>query len=141
VRVYLDTNVLISALATRGLCADLLEAILADHDLLVGETVLKELQRVLSQKMHLAPKAVAELDAFLRRQGEVVHSDRLLRLKVRDPADRPILAEAVAGRAEMLVTGDRDLLVLAARAPIAIRSPREVWELLRSGETKGSGAS
>ena len=140
-RVYLDTNVLISALATRGLCADLLEVILADHDLLVGETVLKELQRVLSRKMHLAPKAVTELDAFLRRQGEVVHSDRLLRLKVRDPADRPILAEAVAGRAQLLVTGDRDLLVLAARAPIAIRSPREVWELLRSGETKRGGAS
>jgi predicted nucleic acid-binding protein len=65
----------------------------------------------------------------------------LLRLKVRDPADRPILAEAVAGRADLLVTGDRDLLVLAARAPVAIRSPREVWKLLRSGATKGSGAT
>ena len=139
-RVYLDTNVLVSALATRGLCADLLEAVLADHDLVVGETVLAELQRVLGQKVRLAPKGVAELDAFLRRQGDVVRTDRLLRLKIRDPSDRPILAEAVAGRADVLVTGDRDLLVLAARAPLAIRSPREFWDFLRSGKAKRSGA-
>jgi putative PIN family toxin of toxin-antitoxin system len=141
VRVYPDTNVLVSAVATRGLCADLLEAILADHDLVLGETVLAELQRVLGQKMRLGPKRVAELDGFLRQQGDVVRTDRLLRLKIRDPSDRPILAEAVAGRADALVTGDRDLLVLAARSPVAIRSPREFWDLLRSGKAKGSGAS
>ena len=140
-RAYLDTNVLVSALATRGLCADLLEAILADHDLILGETVLRELQRVLGRKLQLAPKAVGELDAFLRGHAEVIHTDRLLRLKVRDPGDRPILAQAVAGRADVLVTGDRDLLVLAARAPIPIRSPREVWEFLRSGNPKKTGAS
>ena len=140
-RVYLDTNVLVSAFATRGLCADLLEVVLAHHQLLVGEAVLAELRRVLTQKLQKATKLVAELEAYLRREGEVVHSDRLLRVKVRDPADRAILAEAVAGRADVLVTGDRDLLVLGDRAPLPIHSPREAWELLRSGDTEGSGAS
>lgn len=130
--MYLDTNVLVSAVATRGLCADLFEAILADHDLVLGETVLVELHRVLGRKVRLAPKTVAELDAFLRRQGAVVRGGRLLRLKVRDPSDRRILAEAVAGRADVLVTGDRDLLVLAGRAPVPILSPREFWDRVGS---------
>jgi putative PIN family toxin of toxin-antitoxin system len=134
VRVYPDTNVLVSAMATRGLCADLLQVILTDHQLLVGETVLTEVIRVLERKLHLTPKTISEWEAFLRRQGEVVPTVPPLALRVRDAADRAILAEAVAGRADVLVTGDRDLLVLAPRAPLRIQSPREFWEQLRSAE-------
>jgi putative PIN family toxin of toxin-antitoxin system len=141
VRVYPDTNVLSSAFTTRGLCADLLEVILAHHHLLVGETVLVELERVLTRKLQRAAKLATELEAYLRRQGEVVRSERLLRIKVRDPADRPILAEAVAGRAALLVTGDRDLLVLGERTPVPTLSPRDAWELVRSAESAGSGVS
>jgi predicted nucleic acid-binding protein len=46
-RVFLDTNVLVSAFASRGICADLLRYVLVEHDLLVGEVVLVELERVL----------------------------------------------------------------------------------------------
>ena len=131
-RVYPDTNVLVSAVATRGLCADLFQAILSNHELLIGETVLVELARVLARKLHLAPSTITEWDGFLRRQGEIIPTGPLLRVKVRDPQDRAILAEAVAGRADVLVTGDRDLLVLAARPPLRILSPRDFWDLLRS---------
>jgi len=134
VRVYPDTNVLISAMATRGLCADLLQVILADHQLVVGETVLTEVARVLDRKLHLPPKAIAAWEGFLRRQGEVIPAVPPLSFKLRDAADRAILAEAVAGRADVLVTGDQDLLIVAPRAPIRIRSPREFWEQLRSAE-------
>lgn len=131
-RVYPDTNVLVSAVATRGLCADLFQVIFADHGLLVGQTVLGEFTRILTRKLHLAPSHVSEWVAFLRRQGELIPTGPLLRVKVRDPHDRPILAEAVAGRADVLVTGDRDLLDLTAPAPLAILSPRDFWERLRS---------
>ncbi len=40
-RVALDTSVLVSAVAARGLCADVFNLILAEHDLIVGETVLQ----------------------------------------------------------------------------------------------------
>jgi predicted nucleic acid-binding protein len=53
VKVALDTNVLVSAVATRGLCADIFNHILAEHQLVVGVTVLSELQRVLREKMRL----------------------------------------------------------------------------------------
>jgi predicted nucleic acid-binding protein len=50
VKVFLDTNVLASALATRGLCAELFEVVLQSHELLVSPPVLKELECVLPEK-------------------------------------------------------------------------------------------
>ena len=71
-RVFLDTNALVSALATRGLCADVLQACLSDHWLLVGESVLRELRSVLRRKLGLPEEMISEVEAFLRREGEIV---------------------------------------------------------------------
>ena len=49
-RVCLDTNVLVAAFATRGLCADVLRTVLAEHELVIGDVILDELRRVLSTK-------------------------------------------------------------------------------------------
>ncbi len=131
-KIYLDTNVLVSAVATRGLCADVLHAVLAEHQLIVGDAVLSELRRVLRQKIRLPAGAVSEVEAFLRQQAVVVRTVPPLAIKIRDHDDLAILAEAVAGAADVLVTGDRDLLDIAARAPLPIVTPRGLWELLRS---------
>ncbi len=136
-KVYLDTNVFVSAFATRGLCADLFQAVIADHQLVVGETVLVELRRILSRKLRMAPGLIEEVEAFLRSQGEVVRDPPPMALVIRDPSDRVVLAEAVAGGAEVLVTGDADLLSVAAGAPLPIVAPRAFWELLKTGPRGG----
>jgi predicted nucleic acid-binding protein len=51
VKVFLDTNVLASALTTRGLCAELFEVVLQSHDLLTSDPVLRELERILPEKL------------------------------------------------------------------------------------------
>ena len=76
---------------------------------------------------------VDEVDAFLRSQGEVVREPPPITFEVRDPSDRLVVAKAVAGGAEVLVTGDGDLLSVAAGAPLAIVAPRAFWELLKAG--------
>jgi len=131
VKVYLDTNVLVSAVATRGLCADILHAVLAEHELVVGEAALSELRRVLRRKIRLTADIVTEMEAFLRQQAFVVMAAPPLTINIRDRDDLLILAEAVAGKADVLVTGDRDLLDIATRAPLPIVTPRGLWELLR----------
>lgn len=131
-KVALDTNVLVSAVATRGLCADLFHATLAEHQLVVGETVLAELRRVSRQKLRVPADTIDALDAFLRRQAIVVSSAPALGLKIRDPADGPVLAEAVAGSADVFVTGDHDLLEVGTKSPIPILTPRAYWERLRA---------
>ena len=55
-----------------------------------------------------------------------------LGIAVRDETDVPVLAEAVAGCADVLVTGDRDLLKITDKLPIRILSPRGFWEHLRN---------
>ncbi len=128
-RVYLDTNVVVSAVATRGLCADVLQAVVAEHDLVVGEAMLSELRRILPQKLGLPKEMVEETEAFLRRQGTVVEA-KAVAIKGLDPADAAVVAEAAAGEVDLLVTGDHGLLT-APGLPIKTISPRDLWERLR----------
>jgi predicted nucleic acid-binding protein len=51
-------------------------------------------------------------------------------VRLRDPDDHWVLASAIAGEADVLVTGDRDLLAASVRAPLPILHPRGCWELL-----------
>jgi uncharacterized protein len=134
VKVYLDTNVVVSAFATRGLCADVLHVVLAEHQLVVGEALLTEVRRVLRQKIGLPANAVAEIEALLRQQSVVVRAAPPLNIRIRDRDDLPILAEAAAGGVDVLVTGDGDLLDIAPRAPVPIVTPRGLWEILRAPE-------
>ena len=131
-RIFLDTNVLVSALATRGICADVLQVILADHALIVGETVLGELRRVLRDKLDVPLATVESAEVFLRRQGVLVERAAALGIEVRDPDDVAVLEQAIAGEADMLVTGDRDLLEINEDITVRIVSPRGLWEALRS---------
>ena len=129
-RVFLDTNVVVSAVATRGLCADLFQAILAEHELVLGETVLGELRTVLSRKMRVPRDTIQELEAHLRGHATVVKAARKRRIAGLDAADAAIIAEAVGARADVLVSGDQDLLKLAD-PPVKIVSPRGLWGALR----------
>jgi putative PIN family toxin of toxin-antitoxin system len=131
VRVFLDTNVLASAFATRGLCSDVLRAVVSEHELLVGEVVIAELRRVLRTKIRVPAALIADIEQFLRDHEIVPKPERPAAVKLRDPDDRWIVASAVAGRADLLVTGDRDLLEMAGQLPIPVLDPRGFWNLLR----------
>ncbi|MFW6175439.1 MAG: VapC toxin family PIN domain ribonuclease, partial [Acidobacteriota bacterium] len=66
-RVYFDTNVLASALGTRGFCAEVLELVAARHELLLGTPVLAELERVLAERFGLDEPTIRRvLDSFRR---------------------------------------------------------------------------
>jgi putative PIN family toxin of toxin-antitoxin system len=134
-RVFLDTNVLASALATRGLCADVLQVVLAEHQLIVGEKVLSELHRVLLRKFGATTELADETDEFLRREAEVIGKAPRLELSVRDADDILVLEQAVAGAADVLVTGDRDLLEMKSEVAVRMLSPRAFWDLLREVST------
>lgn len=130
-KICLDTNVLVSAFATRGLAADVLRVVLAEHELLVSELILIEFRRALEKKMRAPADKIAFAEQVLRAQTMIPEAAALASPRVRDPADARVLASAVAGGAEVLVTGDADLLTVAASSPIPILSPRELWERLR----------
>ncbi len=135
-RVFLDTNVLVAAFATRGLCADLLRAVLAKHELLSSATVAKELTRTLVEKIRVPEPTVDEIIAFLR--SSAVFPDTAAGpppVAIRDPDDAVILSEALVLRADVLVTGDKDLLEAGEVPGISILDPRGFWHLVRGEES------
>ena len=132
-RVCFDTNVLVSAFATRGLAADALRVVLAEHELLVPELVLDEFGRVLRRKLRAPEGVVSTAEQLLRLQTVVPMAPVPAEPHVRDRSDARIRAAAGAGGAEVLVTGDRDLLDAAASSPIPVVTPRELWSRLRAG--------
>lgn len=135
-RVCLDTNVLVAAFATRGLCADVLMAVLVDHELVIGDVILEELERVLAEKLGV-PKPRREAVRAALATAVVVPRPAAPRpaaphtMPLADADDPWIVATAIAGQAQVLVTGDHGLLATANTAPLAILTPRAFWELLR----------
>ena len=119
-------------MATRGICADVLRVVIADHDLVISETVLDELRRVLGDKLDVPRATVEAAEEFLQRQGIVIGQAPSLGIAVRDRDDVAVLEEAVGGQANVLVTGDRDLLEIEHAVPIRMVSPRGLWEDLSS---------
>jgi uncharacterized protein len=131
-KIFADTNVLVSALATRGLCADLLRHVIAEHELLCGEVVLDELERILQRKMKVPAVLVAEHLRTLRSHPIAPIPKTLPAYDIRDSDDRLVLASAINIGAEVLVTGDRDLLSVREEVTeLMIVEPRALWELLR----------
>ncbi len=115
-RILLDTNVLVAAFATRGFCLDILQLVLAEHRLLVGETVLEELDRTLADKLHMPAARIEEVVTFIREHSDVV-----------------------VGEADVLVTGDKDLLDARSSEAVRIVTPRGLWEMLRAGHDPDDG--
>ncbi len=132
-KVCLDTNVLVAAFATRGLCADVFRTVLAEHDLIVGEVMISELRRTLASKLKVPSNQIGAMEAVLRTVSVIPKPAKPSAVAIRDRADRWIPATAIAGKAGVLVTGDRDLLAMAATSTIPILSPRGFWEFLRAG--------
>ncbi len=126
-RVVLDTNVLVAALATRGACAALLEQVFAVHSYGVDDALLDELRRVLTMKLRLPDTAVQAALHLVERTAVRVQSRPLDAPVCRDPDDDRILALARAFDAELIITGDEDLLVLHPWSGIAVVRPRDFW--------------
>ena len=126
--VVLDTNVLFAAFATRGLCESVLELCLDRHMIATSEPLLQELTRNLASKIHLDPARVSEVEGFVRSVSRIVSVAPLNTPVCRDEDDDHILALATASGAGIIITGDKDLLILERFESVEILNPRSFWE-------------
>ena len=136
-KVFLDTNVLVSGFATRGLCADVVRLVLAEHELLTTDVVLEELQRALVQKLRLPNDTVQDILALLGDNLVQSEPNPSPRIRLSDKADLLILASALGAKADVFVTGDKDLLRVKEQVPeLLITDPRGFWNRMRKPGTK-----
>lgn len=132
-RVFLDTNVIVAATATRGLCADVMRDVLARHDLVISEDLLREVKAVLENKIGVPAEIVSTLLSLLRDGANLAAPSKSPAIPGASDADRALLSAALQGQAEAFVTGDAELVDLRTIGTMAVVSPRVFWELAKAG--------
>jgi len=131
-RVVLDTNVLISALAFPGSKPDqVLQRIRqGEVALFISAFILAELERILRDKFRFTTRQTDERVAVIRRMATLVEPTERIALVVAKDDDNRILECAVAARADYLVTGDKEhLLPLRSIGATQIVTPAAFLEL------------
>ena len=131
-KVFLDTNVLVSAATTRGLCADVVREVFASHDLFISDQVLNELKGALRIKFGVQQDLIDDFIDLLKQDTILAQPAQLPDVELHDKDDIPILAAAIAEGADVLVTGDKELLDVGHIDDLDILSPRQFWERLKA---------
>jgi len=132
-KVVLDTNILVSALISRGKPSKLLTLIkVKDHSLLISNDILEELSRVASDEKISRYASGEDYAEFLRT---LLEKSSLVRPKskvhVFNDADDRILGTAVDGKAEIIVTGDKHMLRLKSFRHIRIITVGQALRILK----------
>ncbi len=129
-KIVLDAKVVVAAFASRGLCESIFEFCLSEHEIVLCADLLDESARNLRLKIGLPAVVVEGIRELLRENGTMLDPAPVPQDACRDPADAKILGLAVASRADFVVTGDKDLLVLKKCQGIPILSPRSFSEVI-----------
>lgn len=112
-RLVVDTNLMIRALMSPGPARKFFKLAPRQHLFVYHPEQLLELRDVAARpRLSIMPQAVNELIKRVERYGQSVNSDLGAQLDCRDPKDNYVLAVALAGTAEIILTEDDDLLVL-----------------------------
>jgi putative PIN family toxin of toxin-antitoxin system len=127
-KVFFDTNVLVAAYATHGSCNDLLNHCIVHHIVCLSDFVLKEIENKLLHKIKLTPDETNLIMTFLRKNCVITEETKLFRHISRDHDDDHILAAALYGQVDCIITGDKDLLVLKKIESIPILQPADFWK-------------
>lgn len=133
-RIVLDANVVVAAFAVRGLCESVFELCLDGHEILLSEPLLEEVRRNLAKKLKLDRQTIADIERLLRDSGAVFEPAAVAAGACRDAGDLHILGLAKAGRADYIITGDGDLLLLKRFGRCRIVTPRQFWSLLHEAK-------
>jgi predicted nucleic acid-binding protein len=103
---------------------------LGEHEMLTGEVVIEELRGVLRRKFRVPTETVNEIESFLRGYHVEPKPRELAKLKLADRNDLVVVGSAIKAKAEILITGDQEILELGEKPNgLRICSPREFWEM------------
>ena len=145
IRAVLDTNVLVSGLLSKqGPPHQVLDAWLEGHYTLVTSLYLvDELIHVLSypriaNRFRLAEREITDILAALLSQAEITPGQLHLPGATRDPKDDAVVACAIEGGADYIVSGDQDLLVLGHYQGCQVITPRQFLGILKSSRAQSA---
>ncbi len=130
-RVVIDSNVAIAAVASRGLCEALMELCLEHHEVVLCDGILAEIEDKLKKKIGVPPAVTSEYLTFLRNNAEICEPEDIPPKVCRDPEDLMVLGLIVPAKVDAIITGDKDLLIIEEYGGAQIISPRSFWDSVR----------
>jgi putative PIN family toxin of toxin-antitoxin system len=125
----IDTNVLIAAFISHGVCNELLEHCVLNHDVVLSKFILDELKDKLTDEFKFTAREAHAAVSLLKSRCSIVATQTLPSPVSRDPDDDNIIATAMSGNCECIITGDKDLLDLKKTGDILIVSPTHFWAI------------
>ena len=127
-RLVLDANVLIAAFISHGVCNELLEHCVLNHEVVLSKFILDELKEKLTGKFKFAAREANAVVRLVESRSEIVPISPLTEAICRDPDDDNVIATAMNGQCSCIITGDKDLLDLGTVSGITILSPSSFWQ-------------
>ncbi len=127
-RLVLDTNVFIAAFISHGVCNELLEHCVLNHEVVLSKFILAELKDKLTGKFKFTAREASAAVRLIRSRCETVTALPLATPVCRDPDDDSIIATAVAGQCACIIAGDKDLLDLDTPCGIRTLAPGAFWQ-------------
>ena len=134
-RVVLDTSVWVSALLWTGLPHQLLKLIEnGEIKAVISPVLVKELREVLGRDKFASilvarESSVPELMKEVLKQVELYEPVSVTGIVERDPDDDNVIACAIAGKVQWIISGDDDLLAIEKYKDILIGSPKRFLEV------------
>jgi putative PIN family toxin of toxin-antitoxin system len=127
--VVFDSNILILALVFPGKQAEkaLLRIIEGRDQLLVSKPIVDEVLEVLARQFAREAEELARVAVLLAELGDIVRPGRRISV-LKDEADNRVLECAVTGGADLIVTGDQDMLEVGAFKSVRLLSLRTYLE-------------
>lgn len=113
--VMLDTHVLVSAVATHGLCADVFRDVMINHRLVVCPALIAEVKVILSQRIGVPSSVLSDYIRIVSAEGIV--------------SENSIFLIAYTNKADLIVTCDPELIKLETICSMRILSPKAFWEM------------
>lgn len=124
-KILIDTNVFLSAVIDNGQCHELILQAQAKYDIYYSEFILKELKHILLNKFKLNFIEIAGIFRIMEEYYIKGVSAKEVRHVSRDKNDDYILADALENNVDIIITGDKDLLILKTYEGIKILTPAD----------------
>lgn len=127
-RIVFDSNVYIPSLAFgRGPRHDLILHCLETHHVFYSAFILGEVIDKLTNKFALPQSTVHKAMSLVRQLSYEVQPAQVSAADCRDPNDLPILGTVISAEADVLVSGDKDLLSIETYKEVPILAPHDFW--------------
>ncbi len=128
-KIVLDSNIIVSAFASRGLCNSLFELSIEKYGTIINSQIIEEITKVFKEKIKLPDDKIRLIIEYLNEYCIFSEHDQIHQKISRDRDDDGIISLAYFNSAEYIVTGDKDLLDIKKYESVKIVTPREFWEI------------